>query len=70
MSMEADAFWLVWSPQGSSPTHRHDTQYGATQEAERLAIKLPGREFYVLQAVALRQVDNMKRVLLIAPIPF
>lgn len=70
MIQQATAFYMVWSPQGSSPTHRHESAYSATQEAERLAHKLPGREFYVLEAIAMRQVDSMKRVQLVSPIPF
>jgi hypothetical protein len=53
------AFWLVWSPQGNSPTHQHETRQLADREAERLARTNPGRYFIVLQAVSGFLVDNL-----------
>ena len=44
-------FWMVWSPQGRAPTHKHWTKEEAEREARRLACISPGREFYVLKAV-------------------
>lgn len=45
-------FWVVWNPQGHSPTFRHDTEISAYEEAERLARLIPGQEFIVLGSVA------------------
>lgn len=59
---ESTEFWMVWSPQGTAPTAKHDTEGSAIREAERLARAHPARQFYVLQAVHLRVVDDMKRV--------
>lgn len=43
-------FWLVWSPQGNNPAHRHYTESDAERESRRLARLNPGKEFFVLQA--------------------
>lgn len=55
-------FWMVWCPNRSAPTYRHDTEAAAETEAERLARANPGEHFIVLEAVALRCVDSMQRV--------
>lgn len=47
-----DAFFMVWSPQGRAPTVTHDERESAMQEARRLSEANPGREFFVLRAVA------------------
>lgn len=43
-------FWLVWNPQGHSPTHKHATHEAACKEAERLARLNPKQRFHVLEA--------------------
>lgn len=43
-------YWLVWNGI-DAPTYRHETLRSATQEAERLANKNPGRCFTVLEAI-------------------
>lgn len=48
---EVYQFWMVWSPQGNAPTCKHGNFAGAVEEARRLALKRPGREFYVLHSV-------------------
>ncbi len=51
--MDADPeapFWVVWNPQGQSPTFRHPSQQVATKEAERLARLNPKQRFHVLEA--------------------
>lgn len=48
-------FFMVWNPQGRSPTHRHDEFELAEREAKRLAELCPGQEFFILQAVAVAQ---------------
>ena len=69
--MSEEQFWMVWSPQGSTPTHQHITKSSAVNEAERLARLRPGQEFYVLEAVELRIVNDMQRVKLYpGPVPF
>jgi hypothetical protein len=56
------AFWLVWSPSGSTPPkHRHLTEQQAVHEAERLAKEHPGQLFVVVESIAARRVDNMVR---------
>lgn len=45
-------FWMVWDDGGHSPTHKHASRELAQQEAERLAKKVRGRRFVVLEAVA------------------
>lgn len=69
---EYDHFWLVWNPMRDAPVHRHASLESATLEAERLARLNQGSEFFVLQAVRLRVVDDMKRIDLVAEsdVPF
>lgn len=62
--MEQDTFYMVWSPQGGYPTHKHGSQAGAINEAERLARNNPGREFYILQALEGRVVNDMQKITL------
>lgn len=64
---------MVWSPDGGAPTYRHISHQAAVHEAERLARKVPGRHFFVLQATDLRIASDMQRVVLVHPrgeIPF
>lgn len=58
------SFWMVWNPEGNAPRFKHDTIAAAVTEAERLARLNRGAEFYVLMAVEVRQVDDMKRITL------
>jgi hypothetical protein len=44
-------FWLVWSPEGNSPTFKHPTFESAKAECERLANLNRGSRFYVLAPV-------------------
>lgn len=44
-------FWLVWNPDGRSPSFRHPTRLSAESEAARLARLNPGATFYVLEPV-------------------
>ncbi|MBH2008328.1 MAG: hypothetical protein I8H71_01375 [Xanthomonadaceae bacterium] len=60
--MEQDTFYMVWSPQGGAPTHKHAALFGAVHEAERLARNNAGKEFYILQAIEGRVVNDMQRV--------
>lgn len=49
--MEDSKFWLVWSPQGGAPSHRHPQEGIARAEAIRLASLRPQQEFIVLEAL-------------------
>ena len=44
-------FWLVWNPNGRSPTYQHTSRDSANAEAERLASLNPMQDFIVLKAV-------------------
>lgn len=55
-------FWMVWRQGSSAPTFRHDSEDAATREAERLATINRGEQFFVLEAIGLRVVDDMLRV--------
>lgn len=55
-------FWMVWNPHGHAPTVKHETEESAICEAERLARANRSQQFFVLEAVALRTVDDMKRI--------
>lgn len=39
---EESPFWMVWNPQGHSPTVKHPSALAAKAEAERLARTNPG----------------------------
>lgn len=55
--MSRREFWIVWSPQGTSPPRvRFEGENGranAVKAAEDLARRVPGHEFYVMRAEAL-----------------
>lgn len=44
-------FWMVWSPQGGTPSTKHLTEQAALTEARRLAEQNPTRQFFVLKAI-------------------
>lgn len=52
-------FFLVWNPEGRSPTYRHATIGEATKEAERLAAKHPGT-FFVLAVVGSARMTTLE----------
>jgi len=60
--MEDKQFWTVWNHNGRVSMDRYDTEYGAIQNAERLAQHYPGETFFVLEAVASRCVNSMQRI--------
>ena len=62
------AFWMVWSPQGDSPTMRHATRDAADAEAERLAKANTGRQFYVLLSTTMYEANVVRRVELTLPL--
>ena len=49
--MAFSRFWVVWSPSGTNPTKKHETSDSARTEAERLAVKHPNLEFFVLETI-------------------
>lgn len=51
MSAERVKFWMVWNPQGRTPTHKHPTRLLADQEARRLSLLNPDQDFFVLKAM-------------------
>lgn len=48
-------FWMVWNPNGTMPTYRHDSPDSAVTEAERLAKTHEGCQFFVLCAMSVSQ---------------
>jgi hypothetical protein len=51
-------FFLVWNPEGGTPTVKQPSYAVAEGEAKRLARNNPGSSFFVLAAVAeARKVD-------------
>lgn len=48
--MAQSKFWMVLGD--NVPKHRHETRPLAVKEAERLARMCPGKEFFILEAVA------------------
>lgn len=65
-----EPFWVVWNPNGHSPTHKHDAIEKASREAERLARTNPGQTFVVLESVSAMVVDNLHRTNLRPEPPF
>jgi hypothetical protein len=63
-------FWMVWCPQGSSPTAVHASGQLAINEAERLANMNPGKRFYVVKALRYVQKTTTNIVELPAPSAF
>ena len=51
--MKPETFYIVWSPSGSPPTVRHQTEASARMEAVRLATINPGRSFFVMALVGI-----------------
>jgi len=44
-------FFIIYSPQGSSdPKHQHETLQSAEDEAKRLAVKHPSKQFFVMKS--------------------
>lgn len=60
--MNVDTFWMVWNPQSRAPTLKHSTEESANAEADRLARKVPGERFYVLQAKRFVEKSDLVRV--------
>lgn len=57
-----EPFWLVWNPEGYNPPQcKHNTEEGATREAERLARANPGQTFIVMESVGALVADNIQR---------
>ena len=54
--METTPFFLVWNPEGRSPTVRHLSYSAAKTEAIRLASSMPGSRFFVLQVIGVAKV--------------
>lgn len=59
-SQKTQRFWMVVG-NGNSPKVRHTTKQFAKDEAERLARKNPGIEFFVLEAVEVFQQPSGMR---------
>ena len=50
MSKSTEKFWMIWTPASRPPVVAHKTLESALQEAERLALCNPGKEYYVLMS--------------------
>lgn len=50
--MKRHKFWMVWCPTRNPPKFRHDEEFAASIEAERLARENPEQEFFVLEATS------------------
>ena len=59
MKSQAETFWLVWQVGGQNPRHQHYSEQEARTEAQRLAMKHPGKLFCVLRSVAFCQMDGV-----------
>lgn len=52
--------WLVWKKNGGMPTHVHQTEDAAKQEAERLARQFRNDEFIVFESVASVKIKDVE----------
>lgn len=52
-------FWLVWDPQGRSPSRQHPNERSAMDEATRLAREHPGHDFYVLEPISVTKRQDI-----------
>lgn len=55
-----ESFFAIWSPQGGNPIVKQPTLEAAAMEAERLALKNPGKEFFVMVAVAQTKIKGVE----------
>ena len=53
-------FWMVYGGYQSNPTKKHETELEARNEAERLARKQPGQQFYILEVIAICQTKDLE----------
>ena len=51
-------FWMVWNPNGGSPTVKHQSEDDAKTEAERLARIYPNKRFWVLESMGYMRVAS------------
>ena len=56
-----EPFWLVWNPNGRSPSHKHAALEFAEREAARLARLHKGETFIVLESVVSMMADDIQR---------
>lgn len=59
---ETQVFYMVYSPEGGAPTMQHYSYSDAKQEAERLARKHPGRQFYLLESKHLMKAETPVKI--------
>ena len=52
MKREPVSFWWVWTKSGAQPRVFHESEDAAITEAQRLAVKNPGKKYIVLHAYA------------------
>ena len=66
----SESFYVVWQPEHGAPRIRHESLLEATYEAERLASINPGKDFFVLHAVAVSRNVSVRTEKLFDPLPF
>lgn len=49
--------YVIWNPKGSTPSKIHEGIESAEKEAERLAIKNTGYDFYILKVVKKAKIE-------------
>lgn len=65
-----EIFYLVWEPESGYTKYRQDSITLAKQEAERLAQKEPGKEFYVLKALTMSKTKRPVETIELNDLPF
>ena len=65
-----NAFYVVWNPDNGPPRFRHEFEWQATREAERLAASNPGQKFYVLGAISVSENRTVVTTQLRQALPF
>ena len=51
-------FWMVWNPNGRTPTYKHPSEEAAKTEAERLARIYHNERFWVLESTGHMRVAS------------
>lgn len=59
MNEQNQPFFLIWNPDGKSPTVKHQTFQSARREAERLARNNRGHRFIVMASMEAFSLDEV-----------
>jgi len=71
MACENETFFMVYGDNQGAPTVKHESLENAEREARRLADRVPGVRFFVLQAIGFaKRVEPVEYTRLHDYVPF